>query len=112
MVTYFKLLPEVMEIGELVTENVSHITNVPKKIKDSPKFIEIRGEVFISKNDFESLNKNQELKNMKQFSNPRNAAAGSIRQKKGKEIINRKLQFYAYTLGEVSDINFIIKKIY
>ena len=91
--------------GELVTENICTISNIPKKIINCPKFIEIRGEVFISKKDFVSLNKKQKLTNKKQFSNPRNAAAGSIRQKNVKEILNRKLQFNAYTIGEVSDKN-------
>ena len=91
--------------GELVTENVLTIDNIPKKIIDYPKFLEVRGEIFISKNDFEKLNKEQLTNDKKVFSNPRNAAAGSIRQKDSNEIKKRNLMFFAYTVGEVSDEN-------
>ena len=79
--------------GELVTENILTIDNIPKKIIDYPEFLEVRGEIFITKNDFEKLNKEQLTSDKKVFSNPRNAAAGSIRQKNSKEIINRNLMF-------------------
>jgi len=92
--------------GELVTENILTINNIPKKINNYPEFLEVRGEIFISKEDFKKLNKEQLTNNKKKFSNPRNAAAGSIRQKDSKEIINRNLMFFAYTIGQVSDENF------
>ena len=92
--------------GELVTENILTIDNIPKKIIDYPEFLEVRGEIFISKNDFEKLNKEQLTNDKKVFSNPRNAAAGSIRQKDSKEIKNRNLMFFAYTVGQVSNENF------
>ncbi len=92
--------------GELVTENILTIDNIPKKIIDYPEFLEVRGEIFISKKDFKYLNKEQLTKNKKIFSNPRNAAAGSIRQKDSNEIKKRNLMFFAYTVGEVSDENF------
>ena len=91
--------------GELVTENILTIDNIPKKIVDYPKLLEVRGEIFISKNDFEKLNKEQLTNDKKVFSNPRNAAAGSIRQKDSDEIKKRNLMFFAYTVGEVSDEN-------
>ena len=91
--------------GELVTENILTIDNIPKKIIDYPEFLEVRGEIFISKNDFEKLNKEQLTNDKKVFSNPRNAAAGSIRQKDSNEIKKRNLMFFAYTVGEVSDEN-------
>ena len=91
--------------GELVTENILTIENIPKKIIDYPQFLEVRGEIFISKNDFEKLNKEQLTNDKKVFSNPRNAAAGSIRQKNSNEIKKRNLMFFAYTVGEVSDVN-------
>ena len=91
--------------GELVTENILTIDNIPKKIIDYPKLLEVRGEIFISKNDFEKLNKEQLTNDKKVFSNPRNAAAGSIRQKDSNEIKKRNLMFFAYTVGEVSDEN-------
>ena len=91
--------------GELVTENILTIDNIPKKIVDYPELLEVRGEIFISKNDFKKLNKEQLTNNKKVFSNPRNAAAGSIRQKDSNEIKKRNLMFFAYTVGEVSDEN-------
>ncbi len=91
--------------GELVTENILTIDNIPKKIIDYPEFLEVRGEIFISKNDFEKLNKEQLTNDKKVFSNPRNAAAGSIRQKDSNEIKKRNLMFFAYTVGEVSNEN-------
>ena len=91
--------------GELVTENILTIDNIPKKIIDYPEFLEVRGEIFISKNDFEKLNKEQLTNDKKVFSNPRNAAAGSIRQKDSNEIKKRNLMFFAYTVGDVSDEN-------
>ena len=91
--------------GELVTENILTIDNIPKKIIDYPEFLEVRGEIFISKNDFEKLNKEQLTNDKKVFSNPRNAAAGSIRQKDSNEIKKRNLMFFAYTVGKVSDEN-------
>ena len=91
--------------GELVTENILTIDNIPKKIVDYPELLEVRGEIFISKNDFEKLNKEQLTNDKKVFSNPRNAAAGSIRQKDSNKIKKRNLMFFAYTVGEVSDEN-------
>ena len=91
--------------GELVTENILTINNIPEKIIDYPEILEVRGEIFISKNDFEKLNKEQLTNDKKVFSNPRNAAAGSIRQKDSNEIKKRNLMFFAYTVGEVSDQN-------
>ena len=91
--------------GELVTENILTIDNIPKTIIDYPELLEVRGEIFISKNDFEKLNKEQLTNDKKVFSNPRNAAAGSIRQKDSNEIKKRNLMFFAYTVGEVSDEN-------
>jgi len=92
--------------GELVTENILTIDNIPKKIIDYPEFLEVRGEIFISKKDFKKLNKEQLANNKKNFSNPRNAAAGSVRQKDSKEIKNRNLMFFAYTIGQISDESF------
>ena len=92
--------------GELVTENILLINNIPKKIIDYPEFLEVRGEIFISKKDFKKLNEEQLTNNKKIFSNPRNAAAGSVRQKDSQEIKNRNLMFFAYTIGQVSDESF------
>ena len=95
------------ETGELVTENVLTIKEIPKFIENAPEFIEIRGEIFMNKDDFLKLNENQKKNNEKIFSNPRNAAAGTIRQKNLQITTKRKLNFIAYTIGEVSNINFV-----
>lgn len=67
-------------IGEDVTENIKTIRNLPKKLKDAPRRLIVRGEVYMSKNTFIRLNEERELKGEKLFANPRNAAAGSLRQ--------------------------------
>ena len=79
--------------GEVITENLRTIKDIPQKItsKDFPKDIDIRGEVFITKDDFDKLKNN--------FANPRNAASGSLRQKDPKETKKIPLNFIAYTYG-------------
>ncbi len=93
--------------GELVTENVFTIKNIPKFLNNSPHYIEIRGEIFMKKKDFLHLNKTQKVKNGKIFSNPRNAASGTIRQKKLGIAKQRKLSFIAYTIGALSSKKFV-----
>ena len=80
-------------IGELITENLKTISDIPNEIKnkDFPNDIDIRGEVFIKKNDFIKLKDN--------FANPRNAASGSLRQKDPTETKKIPLHFIAYTFG-------------
>jgi DNA ligase (NAD+) len=67
-------------VGEDVTANVRTIRDVPQSIVDGPDLLEVRGEVYMSKADFEALNARQEASGGKVFANPRNAAAGSLRQ--------------------------------
>ena len=75
-------------VGEIVTENIKTIKDIPHKlINHYPKFIEIRGEIFMKKNNFDALNKMQKENGKKIFANSRNAAAGSIRQKDTKVIL-------------------------
>ena len=95
-------------VGEIVTENVKTIEDIPHKLKGKyPKFIEIRGEIFMKKSHFEQLNKTQIENNNKIFANSRNAAAGSIRQKDVNILKQRKLNFLAFTIGEYTeDFNF------
>ena len=95
-------------VGEIVTENIKTIKDIPHKLKDKyPKFIEIRGEIFMKKSHFEQLNKTQIENNNKIFANSRNAAAGSIRQKDVNILKQRKLNFLAFTIGEYTeDFNF------
>jgi len=99
-------------IGEDVTQNIKTIgaiplrlrlENLPKKYK-IPKEIEIRGEVFMLKKVFEKLNEEQRAKNEPLFANPRNAAAGSVRQLDPKVTASRELSFYGYQI--VTDLGF------
>ena len=90
------------EVGENVTENANTIQNIPKYIQNAPSILEIRGEVYMSLNDFNELNIKQKNIDAKIFSNPRNAAAGSLRQLDSKVTASRPLKFYAYAWGEVS----------
>ncbi|MGY9044188.1 MAG: NAD-dependent DNA ligase LigA [Rhodobacterales bacterium] len=90
------------EVGENVTANAKTISDIPKNISNAPEILEIRGEVYMSLVDFNKLNAKQEKKNAKIFANPRNAAAGSLRQLNCKITESRPLKFYAYAWGEVS----------
>ena len=91
--------------GENVTQNIRTIQAIPLKLigEDYPQILEVRGEVFMPKAGFEALNKRQRENNEKSFANPRNAAAGSLRQLDPKIAATRPLSFYCYGLGEVSD---------
>ena len=89
-------------VGEDVTANVRTIADVPQQIAGAPAICEIRGEVYMSKADFEALNERQEASGGKIFANPRNAAAGSLRQKDPSVTAARPLRFFAWGWGEVS----------
>jgi len=89
--------------GEVVTANVATIKDVPQMLKGAaPEIFEIRGEVYMAKADFAALNARQEAEGGKIFANPRNAAAGSLRQKDAAVTAARPLRFYAHGWGEVS----------
>ena len=91
------------EYGEDVTENIKRVKDIPHKLSGPyPKQIEIRGEVFMEKSDFIKINEMNQTIGEKIFSNPRNAAAGSIRQKNSKITESRNLKFFAYALGASS----------
>lgn len=91
--------------GEDITKNIKTITSLPKKInaEDMPEDFEIRGEVYMSSEDFIKLNECNKSNNLKVFANPRNAAAGSLRQLDSKVTASRNLKYFAYSLGYVSE---------
>ncbi|GGB51177.1 NAD-dependent DNA ligase LigA [Shewanella inventionis] len=90
-------------VGEDITQNVRTIRAIPLKLRGEgfPELVEVRGEVFMPKAAFEALNQRQMAKGDKVFVNPRNAAAGSLRQLDSKITASRALGFYAYALGVV-----------
>src|SRR5688500_1152213 len=88
-------------VGEDVTPNVRTIADIPQRIHGAPEVLEIRGEVYMSKADFEALNRRQQEAGGKIFANPRNAAAGSLRQKDPTITAARPLRFFAHGWGEL-----------
>jgi len=90
-------------VGEDVTANVRTIGDVPQRIEGAPEVLEVRGEVYMSKADFAALNERQEATGGKIFANPRNAAAGSLRQKDPQVTRARPLRFFAHGWGELSE---------
>jgi len=90
-------------VGEDVTPNARTIRDIPQVIKGAPGVLEVRGEVYMSKADFAALNERQEASGGKIFANPRNAAAGSLRQKDAGVTAARPLRFLAHGWGEVSE---------
>jgi DNA ligase (NAD+) len=100
------------QVGEDVTANVAFVSGVIPELKSSlpsggnfqvPKVLEVRGEVFMDKADFEELNRLSAVYGQKTFANPRNAAAGSLRQKDPKKTASRGLKFQAHGWGAISE---------
>ncbi|WP_424931781.1 NAD-dependent DNA ligase LigA [Amaricoccus macauensis] len=90
------------ETGENVTANARTIDDIPVEIESAPEVLEVRGEVYMSHADFAAINARQQEVGGKTFANPRNAAAGSLRQLDAKVTASRPLKFFAYAWGETS----------
>ena len=92
--------------GENVTENIKTVRNIPLKLhgEKQPALLEVRGEVLMLKADFAALNQRQLEAGQKPFANPRNAAAGSLRQLDSKITAQRKLHFFAYGIAQLSGV--------
>lgn len=88
-------------VGEDVTENIRTIKSIPKVLKDTPEFLEVRGEVYMSEQAFHNLLAHQELIGEKAFKNPRNAAAGSLRQKNVHITASRGLDIFIFGILQI-----------
>ncbi|MEC8109225.1 MAG: NAD-dependent DNA ligase LigA [Pseudomonadota bacterium] len=89
--------------GEDVTANIKRVDAIPKILTGmAPDILEVRGELYMNQDDFLALNRQQHDQGGRLFANPRNAAAGSLRQKNADITAERNLQFFAYSLGETS----------
>ncbi len=86
-------------IGEVVTENLKTIRSIPLRIPDAPEVIEVRGEIYFPRKGFERLNEQRAEAGLSTFANPRNAAAGTIRQLDPRLAAERPLQIWAYGIG-------------
>ncbi|MBO5372002.1 MAG: NAD-dependent DNA ligase LigA [Lachnospiraceae bacterium] len=92
--------------GEDVTANAKVIKDVKKKLKDTPEYLEIRGEVYMKNADFDAVNERQELLGKKTFANPRNCAAGTLRQLDSAVTKERKLSMFVFNIQQVRGISF------
>lgn len=94
------------EIGEDVTHNIRTIEQIPKRVDGAPAWLEVRGEVYMSLADFEALNLRRAEEGRSTFMNPRNSAAGSIRQLDSRLAAERPLSMWCYGIGETDGISF------
>jgi DNA ligase (NAD+) len=94
------------EIGEDVTHNLRTIPTIPLRIDDAPPLLEVRGEVYMSLSDFTALNERRAEQGLSTFMNPRNAAAGTIRQLDPKLARERPLSMWCYAVGATEGISF------
>lgn len=91
-------------VGEDVTDNLLTIRSLPKRLINAPEYLEVRGEVYMSFSSFEELTRQQEENEEKTFKNPRNAAAGSLRQKNAKITAQRKLDIFIFNIQQVEGV--------
>jgi DNA ligase (NAD+) len=98
------------ETGEDVTQNLRTINTVPLRVDDAPALLEVRGEVYMPRSAFTRLNEQRAAAGEPTFANPRNAAAGSIRQLDPKLAASRPLSIWAYSVGAVEGIDFAAQK--
>jgi DNA ligase (NAD+) len=94
------------EIGEDVTHNLRTIASIPERIDDAPPLLEVRGEVYMSLSDFTALNERRAESGLSTFMNPRNSAAGTIRQLDPALTAERPLSFWAYQVGVTEGLSF------
>jgi DNA ligase (NAD+) len=94
------------EIGEDVTHNLRTIASIPQRIDDAPPLVEVRGEVYMSLSDFTALNERRAEQGLSTFMNPRNSAAGTIRQLDPALTAERPLSFWAYQVGVTEGLRF------
>ncbi len=93
------------EVGEDVTHNLRTIPTIPQEVEGAPEFLEVRGEVYMSLSDFAALNERRASQGLSTFMNPRNSAAGTIRQLDPRLTRERPLSFWAYGLGVVRGLD-------
>ena len=92
-------------VGEDVTANIMTIRSIPKKLKEKIPFLEVRGEVYMSRESFDELVRQQELNDEQPAKNPRNAAAGSLRQKNPKITAQRKLDIFVFNIQQIEGVS-------
>ncbi|MDX2073935.1 MAG: NAD-dependent DNA ligase LigA, partial [Alphaproteobacteria bacterium] len=93
------------EIGEVITDNLKEVRGLPQQLNENkpPKILEVRGEVYMTHQAFSELNEQRQKDGEALFANPRNAAAGSLRQLDSSITAERKLNYFVYGWGEISD---------
>lgn len=95
-----------IQFGEDVTENARAISDVRQTLKDQPEYLEIRGEVYMKNEDFDAVNAMQELSGKKLFANPRNCAAGTLRQLDASITKERRLSMFVFNIQQTRGISF------
>lgn len=93
-------------VGEDITTNLRTIKSIPLKLNETPEFLEVRGEVYLPVEDFIELNERQEILGGKIFANPRNAAAGTLRQLDPKVAAERKLSIFVFNVQQIRGLSF------